>query len=1036
MYGNVVKANPITVNDAMQRAKEYFSSGKARRVKGNLNLTLAYTMKDAPSTSVNVEAAWYAFNIGEGNGFIIVSGDDVAVPVLGYCDTGSFDADNIPSNVKAWLDGYVEQIQKARSHEGTTGNKTFNAAPKKSRSKIEAMLTSAWNQDEPFNDQCVFNGTRCLTGCLAAAMAQMMYFWATKGKDGKTYRAGCKALDGYTTKTNGYVLEPLPAISSFDWDNMTDEKPTTTASKNAIAQLIRYCGQALQANFGPSFTSGSMAKTADALKNYCGYNLGISLENEYYYNPTEWDEMVYAQLAERKPVIIQGEGSNGGHAFICDGYDPDTDTYHMNWGWGGRYDGWFAMTSLNPENYVLNDKKFAIININPNEESTYAVLSTDQKTLSFYHDTEKDAKVGTIYQLNTSYNPDWAKVTTITDVVFDSSFANATPTTTEYWFVNQENLKNITGLQYLNTSNVTSMTSMFSGCSQLENIDVSHFNTSNVMSMTNMFNGCSNLKNVDVSHFNTSNVTSMTNMFKGCSNLTSLDLSSFDMNSYLVASNMINSCSSLKDFYVPASMPELSAYTCSGVGTQTSPCIIHAPEGFNFGEGVDTSALSFKWYSGNFYLLGTVLPYAIIADGTLTFCYDNNPWNREETKYRINASGTPSWYSARESVSSVIFDKSFVNYSPVSAYQWFAGMVNLTTIEDLENLNCSNLESVERMFYGCTGLTSLDLSSLDMSHVTNAAYMLYNCKELKHLYVSPSMSSLANYQNVCNAIGNTTACIIHVPDGFDFGEGVDASALSFKWCNGKFYVFGTDVAYSMLEDDVLKFYYDAKAWERGLTPWAMNATSNPAWTTSNTLVKKVVFDSSFAQARPVSTYRWFYGMTGLTNIEGLNFLNTTNVTNMTQMFYNCSGLTSLNLGKFDMTNVEIISNILYGCSGLKELHIHESMTKLATNACSNIGTADSPCTLYAPENFDFGVDISGEFFRWKQGYFSLGHQLVLLGDVNDDGLVNISDVVTLVNYILGQDPSPFISEAADINEDNQINISDVVALVGIILSAN
>lgn len=355
--GNVVKANPITVNDAMQRAQEFFSSSKARRVKGNLNLSLAYTMKDASSTSVNGEAALYAFNIGEGNGFVIVSGDDVAVPVLGYCDTGSFDAENIPTNVMAWLDGYVEQIQKARSFEGTEGNQVFNAAPRKSRSKIEAMLTSVWNQDEPFNDQCVFNGTRCLTGCLAAAIGQMMYFWATKGKNGNTFRAGCKALEGYTTTTNGYVLDPLPAIGSFDWDNMTDEKPTTAVSKNAIAQLLRYCGQALQANYGQSSTPGSMAKTTNALKSYFGYNLGISMENEYYYTPTEWDEMVYAQLAERKPVILYGEGSNGGHAFICDGYDLDTDTYHMNWGWGGRYNGWFSMTSLNPENYDLNKKK-------------------------------------------------------------------------------------------------------------------------------------------------------------------------------------------------------------------------------------------------------------------------------------------------------------------------------------------------------------------------------------------------------------------------------------------------------------------------------------------------------------------------------------------------------------------------------------------------------------------------------------------------------------------------------------------------------
>jgi surface protein len=320
-----------------------------------------------------------------------------------------------------------------------------------------------------------------------------------------------------------------------------------------------------------------------------------------------------------------------------------------------------------------------------------------------------------------------------------------------------------------------------------------------------------------------------------------------------------------------------------------------------------------------------------------------------------------------------------------------------------------------------------------MSHVTNAASMLYNCKGLKELHVSEGMTGLTAYASVCSGIGTATApCLIYAPDGFDFG--VDTSNLSFKWNSGTFYLPGSQIAYATLLDDKLTFYYDDQPWNRDVAPMAMNTTSNPAWSTSNASITKVDFDASFANARPTSTYRWFSGMTNLTSINGLAYLNTTNVTNMTQMFYNCGALTSLDLSHLDMTNATNFANILYGCNGLTSLRIHESMNILATNGCSGIGTADSPCEIFAPEGFDFGVDTSGDFFRWKQGYFRLGKMEVLLGDVNGDGLVNITDVVFLTNYVLEKNPDPFIYAAADVNSDGTINISDVVALVEIVLN--
>ena len=119
LTGNVI-ANPISVDDAMLRAKKILSSNTAKRIKGNINLSLAYSMTDSLST-IAEEPVLYAFNINDGNGFVIVSGDDVAKPILGYCDSGSFDADNIPVNMKIWLNSYAEEISWAKKHDSTTG---------------------------------------------------------------------------------------------------------------------------------------------------------------------------------------------------------------------------------------------------------------------------------------------------------------------------------------------------------------------------------------------------------------------------------------------------------------------------------------------------------------------------------------------------------------------------------------------------------------------------------------------------------------------------------------------------------------------------------------------------------------------------------------------------------------------------------------------------------------------------------------------------------------------------------------------------
>ena len=189
------QAAPITLEKARENAMAFLTSGNIQqRVKGNRSLKLAYTRNDTKGVAAPL---FHVFNIGDGGGFVIASADDVAVPVLGYCDKGVFDPDDIPINMQAWLNGYSEEIGKAREN-GVVAK--GDAPVYASRKKINPMIKSTWDQGTPYNDMCVFNGTSYLTGCVATGMAQIMYYWATTGIDGKKFKCGSTALPAYITE--------------------------------------------------------------------------------------------------------------------------------------------------------------------------------------------------------------------------------------------------------------------------------------------------------------------------------------------------------------------------------------------------------------------------------------------------------------------------------------------------------------------------------------------------------------------------------------------------------------------------------------------------------------------------------------------------------------------------------------------------------------------------------------------------------------------------------------------------------------------
>lgn len=1038
----MAQAAPITTEKAKENALAYLASGKMQRVKGNHNLKLVYSRNDPRDMKTPL---FHVFNIDEGNGFIIASADDVAVPVLGYCDKGAFNPDNIPDNMQAWLDGYGEEISKAREN-GFTQKE--DVPIRVSRQMINPMVKSTWAQSEPYNDLCVFNGTRCLTGCLATAMAQLLYYWATTGIDGKKYKCGCTALASYTTRKHGYAVDALDSLTTFDWDSMTDGKPTTEKGKAAVAQLMRYCGQSIKMDYDVDGSGASMEYVTQALQNNFEYNYNIELIYSKDMSTEEWDEMVYQELAGGKPFLISGGGFPG-HAFICDGYDPSTGAFHFNWGWSGYLDGWFAMTSLTPGSHNYTSQKNGIKGVQP-FDNPYFVLSADGKTLTFYYDDKKIERNGTIYHLDRKR--EWKTV--VEYVIFDSNMSNTHPNVI-YWFNGMSNLKDITGLEYLDTSNVKSMANMFSSCSNLTILDLSHFDTSKVTNMSYMFDRCSSLESIDLGNFDTSKVTNMKSMFNSCSTLTNLDVSHFDTSNVTDIEKMFYNCRSLESL-------DLSNFDTSNVTSMETmfyDCSKLKSLNLSHFNTLEVTKMKSMFMGCNSLerldLSSFVTPKVTDMYGMF---YNCTHLKSLDVSHFDTSNVTSFKYMFYYCTSLTNLDLS--NFHTSNLTDMYSMFYNCRSLENLDvsHFDTSNVTKMGLLFSDCNSLLSLDISNFDMGNATDLLWILSDCTSLHDLYIPASLPELDEWG--CLRVGTGAyPCTLHVPEGFFLN--VDTLATRFKWYGGYFYLAGTTVPYAILMDSTrMEFHFDDHPWERSLENtivYDLPKTGSPRWLdrTTPTKITSVEISRDFVNTRPINMCSWFCSMDKIVTISGLEYLNTSEVTNMADMFYGCDKLEeidvshfntakvekmsnmfngcfklkSLDIGNFDMSNVNSCSDMAAYCRNLQFLRLAPGMEALDDNSFYGVKNKEEPCQLVAPEGFDFGfTPPANEDFKWKGGWFILVDDFAI-GDVNHDRQVNITDVTLMVDHVLGNQPKNFHRGYADINHDGQVNITDVSLIV-------
>jgi hypothetical protein len=378
MMANGAKAQQLTEQQAKERAMRYLDTHEKEIVSRSKGLVRAGNPSDKERfISAKVEAkSIYAFNC-DGGGYVIASADSRALPVLGYSDTGSIEWERMPENMRVWLRLYDEaiatlgnrqdfkdgDITDPASHSGTLRQtRTIERAP------IEPLIKTNWYQIVPYYNECPLYdgadsslaGKRCMTGCTPTATAQVMNYYQWP-------KAITDSLPGYDIETaykdekKVWHIDALPPVT-FAWEDMLDcyleprdgswqpkEILGTEAQQQAVATLMRYCGQAMKTTYSPAGSATSTDAQYTALVKDFGYTAATQINFRTLYTIDEWEDIIYGELAASRPVLYNGYSESEGHSFICDGYDGD-GLFHINWGWGGKDDGYFSLSVLNPHN--------------------------------------------------------------------------------------------------------------------------------------------------------------------------------------------------------------------------------------------------------------------------------------------------------------------------------------------------------------------------------------------------------------------------------------------------------------------------------------------------------------------------------------------------------------------------------------------------------------------------------------------------------------------------------------------------------------
>ena len=343
-------AKNVDVITAEKIAKFVLTGADTQTRTNEIGVSLIWTGEDM-CTRTNGFPAYYVFNKVGGNGFVIVSGDDIIKPILAYSYANSFHIENMPDNLRSWMAYYREQINWARKENIVSDEETIGIWERlrdeidSAKNSEEVLIeTALWDQTAPYNLLCpTINGTQAPTGCVATALAIVMKYnrWPDQGS-GMTFQ--------YTTKQYKQTLSATYNIV-YDWDNMLNKYENgnySTDQAEAVSQLMYHCGVFSEMDYTPR-SSGALTLTAmGGMVRYMKYDKSMTLQSREWYTEAEWNGLLKKELDAGRLIIYGGSNSKEeGHQFVLDGYKQND--YHVNWGWGGTANGYYSLSALDPD---------------------------------------------------------------------------------------------------------------------------------------------------------------------------------------------------------------------------------------------------------------------------------------------------------------------------------------------------------------------------------------------------------------------------------------------------------------------------------------------------------------------------------------------------------------------------------------------------------------------------------------------------------------------------------------------------------------
>ncbi len=347
LFVNFVQAQEASPEIAKEVATKYFTYRKGDKAD--------YKIKTSQTNYFKNKATFYVINFEKG-GFVIVSGDYRVKPILGYSLTNSFPKKINNPVVRKWLENYSKEIDYIVS-EKIDNTQTLdkwddilNEKFSKGGKAVNKLLTTTWDQGSGYNSDCP-SGT--VTGCVATAMAQIMNY--------HEYPATGVGWHRYVHPQYG-EQKAYFENGNYNWANMSDD-----TGNEHVAKLMYHCGVAVDMDFGTSAAGGSSSSTGDVpyiLANYFKYDQGIDYVARSEYTDAEWINLLKAEIDASRPIQYRGNGDDGGHSFVLDGY-TDNDEFHFNWGWSGSGDGNYVIGTLNPQSFEFNENNAAVIGIQP-----------------------------------------------------------------------------------------------------------------------------------------------------------------------------------------------------------------------------------------------------------------------------------------------------------------------------------------------------------------------------------------------------------------------------------------------------------------------------------------------------------------------------------------------------------------------------------------------------------------------------------------------------------------------------------------------